>query len=186
MNEKSFLKNFKRFFGIAFILSLIIIILEVSSISFFKSNISERVGRMEKINRDIQNKSNILETHFILKKELEEAKNLEKQLENKLASKDDLLQLSSELGFLAKASGVEVNASFSSEVKEKSTLLGSVGVSISAEGKLPDIIKFLKRLEDGRFLVKFDNFDINSVSQELGSNLRLFARGRVVYRNETN
>jgi len=187
MNGKNTFQNLKRFLTLGALLSLLLIIAEILSVSFFKSSIIAKVSEMETINRETQSKSSILETHFLLKKESEEAIEVRKQLNNRLASKDDLLQLSAELGLLAKASNVNVSASFSNEKEITSSLLGSIGISITADGSFPNLIKFIKKVEAGRFLIKLDNFDLTTLEKETGDDedLRLFLRGDVIYRDNS-
>jgi Tfp pilus assembly protein PilO len=183
MDFKKILKNFKLLFSLGAALSLLGIFVMFFLSVYIKGEITETIDKMERVNLEIQGKANVLENHFLLKKESEEAAPLEVKLKEKLASKDDLLKLQEDFSFIAKDTSVEVASSFTGETEEKSGLLGKAGVSVSIDGSFTNIIRFLKRVEKSRFLVQFDNFDVSTVLGEKDK-LRLFARGKVVYRLE--
>ncbi|MDD4761936.1 MAG: type 4a pilus biogenesis protein PilO [Candidatus Pacebacteria bacterium] len=183
MDFKKILKNFKLLFGLKAALSLLGIFVILFLNSYVKESITETIDKMKRVNQEIQGKANILENHFLLKKESEKAAPLEVELEKKLASKDDLLKLQEDFASIAKDTGVEVSSSFTGETEEKNGLLGKAGVSASIDGSFTNIIRFLKRVEKSRFLVQFDNFDVNTILGEKDK-LRLFARGKIIYRLE--
>lgn len=183
MDFKKISKNFLLIFGWRGLVSFLVIVSIFFLNIYFKSGISSTISRIKTINQEIQGKANILESQFLLKKDSEAAAPLEIKLKEKLASKDDLLQLPKDLSLIAKDTGVEVASSFTGETEEKKGLLGKAGVSITADGSFTNIIRFLKRVESSRFLVQFDNFDVNAVLGEKDK-LRLFGRGKLVYRLE--
>ena len=182
MFSKKIIITLKNTLTVGTVVALVFILVALIFISFLKSSINSDAKSLEQANQLIQGRTNILEQHFALKKQSDEATVLEKRLKARLSSRDDLLQLSREFGEIAKITGVDVNPSFIGEASntDTDTLLGRTGISLTVDGKLLDILRFLEGVEKSRFLISLNNFDITSQSQD---KMRFFARGEVIYRN---
>ena len=171
----------KNLVTVSSVIWCIVIITELGGISWLKNSVAAKTAKIAASNDDIQTKTVLLEKHFLLKKETEQAKKLEENLKEYLASRDDLLQLATtDLATIAKDSNVDISTSFTGEVKNTETLLGRVGITLNVNGLMPDIIRFLREVEKSRFLIQFSTFDITPQGDT--GRLQFSGRGEVIFR----
>ncbi len=178
----NFLKRYKPFFTPSSFIFAGVIILEIIILVFLRSFISGKAQSIKVNNEDIQRRTQLLEIQSRLKEQSAAASLIGRQLNQMLASKDDLLNLAREFNQLANLSNVNLAFSFTGEVKEdQDSSFGRAGFTMTVDGKFSDLTSFLKRAETSRFIVSIINFDLTSRDASSSMPYRLFARGQILY-----
>jgi len=159
-----------------------VIVAEIVVIRFASSGITAKATELNGRSQEIQQESSILELRRRLEEEAKQAEVLTPLLKKKIASQDDLLGFSRELGDIATASHVNVAPAFTGESQESRGRFGATGVTLTVDGRWNDIVSFLDALNSSRFIVRLTNIDITRLGDD--GTYRLSGRGEVVYRRQ--
>lgn len=129
----------------------------------------------------IRSNSQLIEGLANIKSAAPEIGKYKQALDALLPMKDELVNFSGWLDGLSRAHQVSENFSFQGNVVEASkTEAGYAGFSLNARGAYDNLISFLNDVESRapRYLVSFDNFDLNRE----GAGYRISVRGRIFFR----
>ena len=173
-------KNWKQIFGIGTIIALLIIVAQLIVIGILKNQIKDKINILGSENQKVQTEAKIFERKADLLKQQNESEVFESLLKKKLASKDDLISFSKDIGAIGRSANVNVVPAFTGESKDESNFFGSANITLTVDGSFSNILSFMQLVEDSRFLITYDNFDISKLKES--SDFRLFARGSVIFR----
>lgn len=172
----------KRVLTLGTLIAMAVIVVELIIIRFASTGITAKATGLNKRSQEIQQESSILELQRRLEAEAKQAEVLEPLLKKRLASQNDLLGFSRELGDIAGAVNVNVVPAFTGESQGGNGRFGSTGVTLTVDGRWNDIISFLDALNSSRFIVRLTNIDLSRLGDE--GIYRLSGRGEVVYRRQ--
>ena len=166
-----FRKQLTRFF-----LFNLIIVLILGGINFWLiHDVNRHVSSIQNNKRDIFAYAHATETLSSLKNESTKAKNERLFLESILSQPEQLINLSRDLGVLAKQANVEISFNFGGEVGGNDNVPGFIYFNLVINGTLNGWLKFLEALERGRRLMAFNSFNITGD----GKTHRLNINGKV-------
>ncbi|PIR04612.1 MAG: hypothetical protein COV57_03455 [Candidatus Liptonbacteria bacterium CG11_big_fil_rev_8_21_14_0_20_35_14] len=175
-----FKKNWKQIFSIGSIIAILIIVAQLIVIGILKNKIEDKINILGNENQKVQIEAQIFEKKDNLLKQQNEAKIFEPLLKKKLASKDDLISFTRDIGVIGKTASVNVVPAFTGESKDESNFFGSANMTLTVDGNFSNILNFMQLVEESRFLITYENFDVSKLKDS--NEFRLFARGSVIFR----
>ncbi len=100
-------------------------------------------------------------------------------LDNRLPEKELLIDLKKDLQFLAGSEKVGSNLVFNQDLDTQSPRVGAIGVTLSLSGGTEEIIRFIGRLNEIRYLISIESM---TFTKKEGSNVDVQLKGRVFYK----
>jgi Tfp pilus assembly protein PilO len=133
---------------------------------FLGSDIGSRAEKISRFRQEVNSRVALNESLALLNRDYEQAKKYLPELENAFPTRDELVNLSRDLGIIANQNKVNLSTSLGSETREPNSKLSRVSVSLNAQGTLDNIVKFLNGLKTSRYFVKIDGFDLTRQANE--------------------
>jgi len=168
--------SFKQQLLIILAIYLGLIVLLGAVLIFLGKDISEKTGKINQLQNEIALKTQSNESLAVLRQDYAKAQSYETALNNILPSRDQLLSFRRELETMASQSKIDFSVSLGKE-EPQGTQGGAMGIGAVMAGGFEQISNFLKTLENSRYLLKFDNFDL---TREEGK-FRMRLNGQVFY-----
>ncbi|MAF79545.1 hypothetical protein CL629_00500 [bacterium] len=163
-------------------IAFVLLILLGAGIIFFRANLEEFSGKLSESRKELETRSSAIQRLAELKRVEEEfGKDYLNVLYNFIPKKDELINFSRELQALADSEGLaEFSSSFVGEGPASAQTLGFVRFSANISAKSEtNILNFIKKLQEFRFLTKLESFSVSKGNQESKASIRgqIFFRG---------
>jgi len=147
-------------------INLGILLVLLMGLFFLGSDIGSRAEKISRFRQEVNSRVALNESLALLNRDYEQAKKYLPELENAFPTRDELVNLSRDLGIIANQNKVNLSTSLGSETREPNSKLSMVSVSLNAQGTLDNIVKFLNGLKTSRYFVKIDGFDLTRQANE--------------------
>jgi len=147
-------------------INLGILLVLLMGLFFLGSDIGSRAEKISRFRQEVNSRVALNESLALLNRDYEQAKKYLPELENAFPTRDELVNLSRDLGIIANQNKVNLSTSLGSETREPNSKLSRVSVSLNAQGTLDNIVKFLNGLKTSRYFVKIDGFDLTRQANE--------------------
>lgn len=161
--------------------SLGIILAAVSVTFFFRSDIEARGAAIERLRTDARERTEAIQSLFILRKEAVTAVPFREILIKRLPEEEDLFQFRSRVREFAQNAGVLVEFKFGAAVPSAGGNPPAVNIQLSASGGEENFLRFLESLEESDYFVRFDTIDI-SYAGAAGARITAALSGKVFSR----
>ena len=173
------MQKFKKKFLINIGITLGIVLAMVLFLFLFRSLLRKSSEKVRASKIEINNRSNAIQRLAFLKGQFSKtASPYLNVLYSVIPPKDELINFSKELQVIAASENLTFSFSFLGENASTGEDLGSVSFSVNVTGQsIDEIFDFIEKLERFRFLIKLENFSINS-----DSGFRATIGGRVFFR----
>lgn len=168
--------GFKQQLIIVLAIYLGLIVLLGAVLIWLGNDISQKAGNINQLQNEISLKTKANESLAALRQDYAKAQSYETALNNILPSRDQLLGLRRELETMASQSKIDFSINLGKE-ESQGTQGGTIGIGAVMAGGFEQISNFLKTLENSRYLLRFDNFDL---TREEGK-FRMRLNGQVFY-----
>lgn len=167
-------KNVIRISAVA----LAIIVLLVGGIWYVKTDIEKRADAITRMRSDMRNRETSLASLARLQSDAGKASRYLPQLEQLRTTREQLLEFSTDIGFLAKQAGFSGAPKFKEAATAPTGDLQKTSFSLTLEGKkeLSDLGLFFESVEKSSYFVHFEPIN---VLQE-GDTLRVTTEGYVI------
>lgn len=174
------MQSFRKKFIVDLIISLVVLMALAGGLIFFGKIIAKTASQIVEARQGLVNKSSSLRFFAQLRKQYNDlAQNYLNIMYNIIPAKDQLINLSREFGTLANAEKLSYGFSFVEEVPVGNSNLGSVVFKINIAGEsLDQLLRFVKRLQNFKYLHSLDGFSLDRQDQGLA----LSIKGRVFFR----
>lgn len=146
---------------------LLALLIPVGGLIFLGWDINNRAEVIRKQRQELVNRSEELSLFAKLQSQSNEADPYLNILGNVLPVRDQLFDFPKEMERLASQEGIGFGFNFGSETPSGPSAAGRIGFTITTGGSLVKIFKFIKAMEDSRFLIGFKSFDF------IGSSLNI-------------
>lgn len=155
------------------------VILFSIGIIVYGSNISTNSEEIIATRREVSNWAASVQSYFAVRSQYTgKAKEYSEIIQKIIPLKDELINLKKDFQFLASSEKLEMSFSFSGEQGTNAPQLGSVGVNLGVQGDLDTVGKFLKKLEDFRYLMGVESLVFDNREGKSSASIR----GRVFFR----
>ena len=168
--------GFKQQLLIVLAIYLGLIVLLGAVLIWIGNDISKKAGNINQLQNEISLKTKANESLAVLRQDSAKAQSYEAALNNTLPSRDQLLGLRRELENMASQSKIDFSINLGKE-EPQGAQGGAIGIGAVMAGGFEQVSNFLKTLENSRYLLKFDNFDL---TREEGK-FRMRLNGQVFY-----
>jgi len=138
-----------------------IIILMLVFIFFLKTDINNRVSQIQFQGRSLAERIQSIESLTSLQANSKKSEELFNKLSESLPEKDQLIGFSKELEGYAKSNNLDFGFSFGNEVEGTDSAPGINSFVLTSKGTYSDFVKFLRQIEDSKYFVGFNSFDLN-------------------------
>lgn len=153
------MSNFKQEFVKKLLIAFLIIAVPLAGLIFLGWDINRRAQEIKKQRQELADRSAKLSLFAQLQSQSTKAEPYFSILKNILPGRDQLLDFPREMENLANQEGVGFGFTFGSEVPPSAEQPGWMNFTIVIQGSLPKIFRFIKAIENSRFLVNFRSFD---------------------------
>ena len=160
--------NFKQGLIKQLLKVLLALLIPVGGLIFLGRDINNRAEAIRKQRQELVNRSEELSLFAKLQSQSNEAEPYFNILGNVLPIRDRLFDFPKEMERLASQEGIGFGFSFGNESPSGPDTAGRVGFTITAGGSLVKIFRFIKAMEDSRFLIGFKSFDFVGSSLSIG------------------
>lgn len=157
--------------------SLGIALLLGTALFLLNSEIQNKTKQITEAKKELNFRSQISESISLLRNESEQAEPYSDDLENMLITKDKLVNFSSDIKTIGKQNQVNLSFSFGAETPKTKDEPGKIGLIITADGALDNLIKFLKDLENSEYSVKLNKLDLT----KQGAQFKGILNGEISY-----
>jgi len=152
--------NFKKRLLITIGIPLAVCLILVLALFFIGSNITKQAAQIEKLKGDLFNRQQLTQSLASLKQGSEQVQPYLTELENILPSQDQLLGFSRDIGIIAKQNKLNLNTTVGQEISESGDGLRQTDFTSTGQGTFDNFINFLKGLENSRYFIKLNTFDL--------------------------
>lgn len=168
--------QFKKYFLTRVGIDLAIIIAAAILAVFIGSDMRNRAAKITSLRDGIDFWTQSTESLALLREDRARAQNYSAELQNRLPSRDELLNFSRDLNIIANQNKVGFNSSLGNEERGANDKLGRVSFNLTAEGALDNILNLAKGIKNSRYFVNTTNFDLVA---KPGDGFRLSMNGQV-------
>lgn len=138
----------------------IIVLALTALILFLGKDISGRAGKIQNQRRELSVRLQSLESLASLRANSERANKIFDAIQGMLPLKDQLIGFSKNLESLAKSNQLGFGFKFESEIPSTETQPGINSFILTTSGSYSNFTRFLKGVEEGKYFVGFNSFDI--------------------------
>lgn len=153
--------DFNRRFLIQLGTILGIILVAALVLYWLSRDISSRAANIQAQRQQIATRTMSLESLAELKSQSEQARSYSSVLANILPLKDQLISFPRDIQDIAKRYGVDFGSSFTKEEASTEVAPGSIGFIFTIGGNYDKVLNFLRDVEGGRYIVKWDSIDLS-------------------------
>lgn len=152
-----------------------LILFLVSALVIIGFDINKKIAQINDLRQKINSRSQITRDLSLLRLDFNKFEPFQARLEDMLISKDKLIEFPKELSALSSQTNSVFSSSFSGEGADGN--LGYFGLAMAGDSNFDNFIKIVKYLENGKFILQFDNFDMAGND----NNFKIFLNGKVFY-----
>ncbi|MEK7574571.1 MAG: hypothetical protein AAB514_03520 [Patescibacteria group bacterium] len=163
--------NFKQGLIKKILIILLTLLIPVGGLIFLSRDINNRAEAIKKQRQEFVDRSEELSLFAKLQSQFTEANSYQGILGNVLPVRDQLFDFPKEIERLASQEGVGFGFSFGNETPSSSNTAGRIEFAITTGGSLSKIFKFIKAMEDSRFLIGFKSFDLSGSSVNINGDV---------------
>ncbi|MBI4993869.1 hypothetical protein HZC33_02860 [Candidatus Wolfebacteria bacterium] len=156
--------------------SLILILILASALVFVGFDISKKNIQIKDLRQAINLRSELIKNLSVLRSDYNQVEPFKSSLDGLLVNKDKLIEFPRDLNALAAQTKISFTSSFSGEELSPGGL-GWFGLAMAGDASFDNFIQFVKYLENGKYFLQFDNFDISGKD----NNFRIMLNGRIFY-----
>lgn len=142
----------------------LMILVFVGGLVFLGRDINVLAEAIRKQRQELVDHSEKLSLFAKLQSQLTEAEPYLSVLGNVLPVRDQLFDFPKEMERLALQENIAFGFSFGNETPSSSNTAGRIGFVITTDGSFSKIFRFIKAMEDSRFLIGFKSFDFSDSS----------------------
>jgi Tfp pilus assembly protein PilO len=151
--------DFKQEFIKKLLIALLLIAVPLGGLIFFGWNMNRRAEEIKKQRQELTDRSAELSLFARLQSQSAKAESYFSILENILPGRDQLFDFPREMEKLANQEGIGFGFTFGAETPSSADQPGRMSFTIVSQGSLLKIFRFIKAIENSRFLVNFQRFD---------------------------
>ena len=150
----------------------------ITALIIFNKNLERTANQTGKLNQELISRSSSIQRISELRTAYKGMSGAYLNvLYNVIPQKDELINLSKEMQTVAASEGLTFGFSFVGETPPAGESLGYVAFSLSLEGgQFQNIMNFVNKLENFRYFIQLENFDISS------GGAKATVRGRIFFR----
>lgn len=150
----------------------------IGLISWLITDINKRTGAIQEIKKETSFRFKAVETLASLKKDQRDAAAQKVSLSVMLPIQDKLINFPKDLNALAKKNDVDLGFSFGQELAGTDTVPGHISFTITASASFNNWLKFVEALENSRYMVSFDSFNLAGTEDKFQSviNAKVFSQ----------
>ena len=159
--------NFRQkiYFNIGWIGMAMIVLL--GAYYWLVMSIADTVDQIQEKRKSLMAHSRILENESLLKAELVRAEKESIFLDNIFPVSDNLIEFPRDISVWANQNSIEVGFSFVKEVSAADAEPGYTTFILAGKGSLANIINFLRLIENSRYLIQYNQYDIIAESSNV-------------------
>ncbi|MEK7555539.1 MAG: type 4a pilus biogenesis protein PilO [Patescibacteria group bacterium] len=157
--------------------SLGIVLLLGAALFFLNSEIQNKVKQITEAKKGLNFRSQLSESITLLRNESEQVEPYLNDLENILITKDKLVNFSQDIKTIGQQNQINLNFSFGAETPKTKDEPGKIGLIITADGNLNNLISFLRGLENSKYFVKLNKLDLT----KQGDKFKGILNGEIFY-----
>ena len=171
--------NFRQkiYFNIGWIAAVVIILLGAHS--WLMLSVSDVAGQIQEKRKSLMASLRIFDNENLLKAELIKAERESLFLDNIFPVSDNLIEFPRDISVWASQNNITVGFSFVKETPATETEPGYTSFILAGKGSLSNILNFLRSIENSRYLIQYNQYDIiaeNSNVYTLLINGQIFSR----------
>lgn len=140
-------------------ISLGIILILGVALFFLSSEIKNNAKEIQEVKEKMVLRSQTTKSIALLRRESEQVEPYLAKLDNILITKDKLVNFSQDLNAIAKQNKINFKISLGKEIPKTESKLGEINITMTINGTLDNLIKFLKDLENIQYFVKLNKLD---------------------------
>lgn len=144
---------------------------------FLSFDIAGKTDRIKNLRKEIASYYRANENLAVLRSDLESVQPYLPGIDTFLLNKDQLIGFPRDLKSLASQFQIDAVSNFSETGKEEAGDIRWIGVKVSADGEMNNLIEFLKALENSRYSVGFNNLDFSKAAKGFKATLN----GKIFY-----
>jgi len=153
--------DFKQEFIKKLLIALLALTVPLGGLIFSGWDVNRRAEEIKKQRQELADRSAELSLFAQLQSQATKAESYFGILENILPGRDQLFDFPREMEKLANQEGLGFGFTFGGEAPPSADQPGRMSFAIVAQGSLLKIFRFIKAIENSRFLVNFQNFDFS-------------------------
>lgn len=169
---------FRKKFLIHSSILLGVILIIGASLFFLGEKISVNAKDIETTRKQLYDWIVSLESFASIRAEYtNKAKRYAQVLDNRIPEKESLIDLKKDIQFLGRGEGLETNLTLNNEIDTSSVQIGSIGITFTLRGDMEGILRFLRRLNEIRYIVSIDSMTLSTRADVV----EMEAKGKVFY-----
>lgn len=168
--------NMKNPLFLKITVGLALILFLASALVVISFDVNKKIVQINDLRQKINSRSQTMRDLSLLQLDFNKFEPFKSSLEDLLINKDKLIEFPKELSALSSQTNTVFSSSFNGEGLDDKGL-GYFGLAIAGDANLDNFIKFVKYLENGKFILQFDNFDMAGND----NSFKIILNGKIFY-----
>jgi len=178
MLKLSHMPDFRKWLTLNLSIAGGIVVVGIAGLAALGFDISRRADAISGKRQQITDRARSIESLALLKSDAGKAGPYESQVDNALPAKDQLISFSAEITSMAKSRKLDFGFSFGAETASVGTEPGHTDFRAIISGPYEDTLALLRDIKKTRYLVKFNDLQVN----ENGAISQATLNGQVFFR----